>query len=303
MGFPDFVKLVEVGPRDGLQNEPQPIPCQTKIELIDYLSETGLSCIEVTSFVSPKWIRQLADAKTVYQGITKKPEISYPVLIPNLRGMQDALGVGVDHIAIFTAASERFCKKNTNCSIEESFARMDTFLPLAKERNLPVRGYVSCVLGCPYEGDVPIEKVAEVAKTLYDKGCYEISLGDTIGIGTAKNAQRLVEAVAKEIPLDKIAVHFHDTYAQALTNIYAVLELGVSIVDCSVAGLGGCPYAEGASGNVATEDVLYLLNGMDIPTGVDMLKLLKASRFVTEVLGHPARSRVARAMIAKLRKV
>src|SRR5690606_23445021 len=195
------------------------------------------------------------------------------------------------------------CQKNTNCSIEESFQRIDKLMPLAKKHHIPVRGYVSCVLGCPYEGQVPLEQVAEISNILYEKGCYEISLGDTIGIGTAKNAQALIEKIALDIPLEKIAVHFHDTYGQALTNIYAVLQLGVSIVDSSVAGLGGCPYAEGATGNVATEDVLYLLNGMDIATGVDMMKLLKASRFVTEVLGHPARSKVARAMISQLRQV
>lgn len=290
--YPNKVKIVEVGARDGLQNEKQTIPAATKIEFINRLSDSGLATVEATSFVNPKWIPQLADAAEVYAGINKKDGVRYPVLVPNEKGMQRALECGVQEIAVFTAASESFNKKNINASIAESLARFEPVMMLAKENNIAVRGYVSCVLGCPYEGDISADKVAEVAQALHDMGCYEISLGDTIGTGTPLRAQTMLRTVANKVPMEQLAVHFHDTYGQALANIQACLELGVATVDASVSGLGGCPYAKGASGNVATEDVVYMLQGMNIETGVDLNRLLDAGQFISNALNRAPASKV-----------
>jgi hydroxymethylglutaryl-CoA lyase len=291
--LPKTVTLVEVGPRDGLQNEPKTIPTELKIQFINALSDTGLSVIESTSFVSPKWVPQMADHSDVMHNIQHKKHVRYPALVPNLKGLDAAIKAGVTDIAVFTAASETFSQKNTNCSINESLQRIEEVIKDAKKNKINVRGYVSCVLGCPYEGDIKIKKVTEVATTLFDLGCYEISLGDTIGVGTPNKAKHLIETVAKEIPTEKLAVHFHDTYGQALVNIYAALECGVNIIDCSVGGLGGCPYAPGAGGNVATEDVLYMLNGLNIKTGVDLTKLINAGKLISDFLQRPSRSKVA----------
>ncbi|XP_068935344.1 hydroxymethylglutaryl-CoA lyase, mitochondrial isoform X2 [Petaurus breviceps papuanus] len=276
--LPKKVKIVEVGPRDGLQNEKHIVPTQLKIRLIDMLSEAGLPVIEATSFVSPKWVPQMADHAEVLTGIKKFPGIRYPVLTPNLTGFQKAVASGAKEVSIFAAASDLFTKKNINCSIDESLERFEKVLSAAKAADIPVRGYVSCVLGCPYEGKISPAKVAEVclcwnrsfvkvAKKLYSKGCFEIALGDTIGVGTIVGMKDMLSAVMKEVPVSALAVHCHDTYGQALTNILMALQMGVTVVDSSVAGLGGCPYAEGASGNVATEDLLYMLNGLGIETG------------------------------------
>lgn len=293
--YPQRVKVVEVGPRDGLQNEPTPIDTDTKVEFINRLSDTGLSVIEATSFVSPKWVPQLADADEVMARITRKTDVSYPVLVPNIKGLERAFAAGVKEIAVFSAASEAFSQKNTNCSIDESIERFRPVIARAQEDGVRVRGYISCVLGCPYEGAVDPQRVAAVARQLYGLGCYEISLGDTIGIGTPLQASDLVATVARVVPMEHLAVHFHDTRGQALANILACLELGVSVVDSSVGGLGGCPYASGATGNVATEDVLYMLHGMDIETGVDMDRLIEVGRFISTRLGRDTQSRVARA--------
>lgn len=293
----DAVRIVEVGPRDGLQNEKITIPTQVKIDLINRLSKTGLSTIEVTSFVSPKRIPQLADAAEVFSGILKVPNVHYPVLIPNLHGLENALTVNVKEIAVFAAVSETFSQKNTECSIEESFERIEKVMNLCKEQQIPVRGYLSCVLGCPYEGEIPLQNIVPIAKRLYEMGCSELSLGDTIGVGTPRKAQQLINALVDVIPIEKLAIHFHDTYGQALANIYACLELGINIIDSSIAGLGGCPYAKGASGNVATEDVIYMLNGLGLKTGVDLDELLQVSRFVAEITGRPPRSKVAQAKL------
>ncbi|MEE8266488.1 MAG: hydroxymethylglutaryl-CoA lyase [Acidiferrobacterales bacterium] len=293
--YPQRVKVVEVGPRDGLQNEPTPIDTDTKVEFINRLSDTGLSVIEATSFVSPKWVPQLADADEVMARITRKTDVSYPVLVPNIKGLERAFAAGVKEIAVFSAASEAFSQKNTNCSIDESIERFRPAIARAQEEGVRVRGYISCVLGCPYEGAVDPQRVAAVARQLYGLGCYEISLGDTIGIGTPLQARDLVATVARVVPMEHLAVHFHDTRGQALANILACLELGVSVVDSSVGGLGGCPYASGATGNVATEDVLYMLHGMDIETGVDMDRLIEVGRFISTRLGRETQSRVARA--------
>jgi len=293
--YPQRVKVVEVGPRDGLQNEPTPIDTDTKVEFINRLSDTGLSVIEATSFVSPKWVPQLADADEVMARITRKTDVSYPVLVPNIKGLERAFAAGVKEIAVFSAASEAFSQKNTNCSIDESIERFRPAIARAQEEGVRVRGYISCVLGCPYEGAVDPQRVAAVARQLYGLGCYEISLGDTIGISTPLQARDLVATVARVVPIEHLAVHFHDTRGQALANILACLELGVSVVDSSVGGLGGCPYASGATGNVATEDVLYMLHGMDIETGVDMDRLIEVGRFISTRLGRETQSRVARA--------
>ena len=297
MSLPNFVKIVEVGPRDGLQNEPNNVPTDVKIEFINQLSQTGLSVIEATSFVSPKWVPQLADNKDVYAGIQKADNVIYPVLVPNERGMQAAIEAGVKSIAVFTAASETFSQKNTNCSIDESLARINTVVDMAKENNIRVRGYVSCVLGCPYEGNIDPGTVADICQALYEMGCYEISLGDTIGVGTPGKAKTLIKTVSQHIPVQDLAIHFHDTYGQALANIYACLELGIATIDCSVGGLGGCPYAPGAGGNVATEDVLYMLNGLDIETDVDLDKLIGIDEFIHNTLQRPTRSKVALARL------
>lgn len=296
MSIPVQVKIVEVGPRDGLQNEAKPVPTEIKIEFINRLSETGLSVIEATSFVSPKWIPQLADNAEVYSGITKKQGIHYPVLVPNMKGFESALAVGVKEIAVFTTPSEAFSQRNTNCTIIESLQNITDILAAAKKEKIRVRAYLSCVLGCPYEGDMPPEKVAALTGKLLKMGCYEISLGDTIGVGTPLKVKRLLNAVSKQAPIKQLAVHFHDTYGQALANIYAALEFGVSIIDSSVAGLGGCPYAKGASGNVATEDVVYMLNGMHIETGIDLAKLVEAGKFISHYLDRQTQSKVARAI-------
>ncbi len=293
--YPQRVKVVEVGPRDGLQNESTPIDTDTQVEFINGLSDTGLSVIEASSFVSPKWVPQLADADEVMARITRKTDVSYPVLVPNIKGLERALAAGGKEIAVFSAASEAFSQKNTNCSIDESIERFRPVIARAQEEGVRVRGYISCVLGCPYEGAVDPQRVAAVARQLYGLGCYEISLGDTIGIGTPLQARDMVATVARVVPIEHVAVHFHDTRGQALANILACLELGVSVVDSSVGGLGGCPYASGATGNVATEDVLYMLHGMDIETGVDMDRLIEVGRFISARLGRETQSRVARA--------
>lgn len=294
--MPQDVTLVEVGPRDGLQNETQTIPTPIKIEFINLLSQTGLRHIEATSFVSPKRIPQLADHREVLQGIERHPGIHYPVLIPNERGLNTAITANVKEIAVFTTVSETFCQRNTHCSIDESLTRIAKIMSIAKQQRLKVRGYISCVLGCPYEGHIAPGAVGRLAEQLIELGCDTLSLGDTIGIGTPKQASSLIDHVAQSVPINKLAVHFHDTYGQALANIYACLERGVRIIDSAVAGLGGCPYAPGASGNVATEDVLYMLDGLRIDTGVDMIKLLKASRFITDHLGQPSRAKAGLAL-------
>lgn len=294
MQLPEYVKIVEVGPRDGLQNEVNPIPTDVKIDLINRLSQSGLPVIEATSMVSSKWIPQLADAEDVYRAINKQQGITYPILVPNAQGLKRALEVGAKDIAVFAAASETFSQKNTHCSIDQSVERITAVIEEAQRENLNIRAYLSCVLGCPYEGDISIHQVVELSQRLYDLGCSEISLGDTIGIGTPRNAQTLIEQVSQHIPISKLAVHFHDTRGQALANILACLQAGVSIVDCSVAGLGGCPYAKGASGNVATEDVVYMLHGMGIKTGVDLDKLVAVGQFISEVLGRDNQSKLGR---------
>ncbi len=292
--FPKSVKIVEVGPRDGLQNEKAIIPAAAKIEFINLLSETGLKTIEATSFVSPKWIPQLADAEEVFKGIAKKPVVAYPVLVPNEKGMERALACGAREIAVFTAASETFNQKNINCTIAESIERFKPVMALAAKHGVRVRGYISTVIACPYEGPIKPEATARVAKSLAALGCYEISLGDTIGVGTPVKAQAMLAAAAAEVPMAQLAVHFHDTYGQALANIHACLEMGVATVDSSTSGLGGCPYAKGATGNVATEDVLFMLTGMGIETGVDMLKLLAAGNFISETLNRRPESKLGR---------
>ncbi|MCH9769704.1 MAG: hydroxymethylglutaryl-CoA lyase [Gammaproteobacteria bacterium] len=299
MNLPKQVTLVEVGPRDGLQNEASTIPTKTKIEFINQLSQSGLKVIEATSFVSPKWVPQMADHSKVMQGIERINGVRYPVLIPNQKGFEAALETGIKDIAVFAAASQSFSQKNTNCSIKESLARLKTVIELAKKNKINVRGYVSCILGCPYEGEVDINAVVDVSQTLFEMGCYEISLGDTIGAGTPAKTKQLITAITKKIPLENLAVHFHNTYGQALANIYASLECGINTIDASIAGLGGCPYARGASGNVATEDVLYMLNGLGIQTGVDLNRLIEIDQFIMQKLKRPTRSNVAEAMLAK----
>ena len=295
MGYPRFVKLVEVGPRDGLQNEAMPVSLAHKVALIDSLSATGLTAIESGSFVSPKWVPQMADSAQVMAAITRRPGVSYPVLTPNLQGLDAAIAAKAEEVAVFAAASESFSAKNINCSIAESLDRFGPVMEKARAHGLRVRGYVSCVLGCPYEGAIAPQAVAQVAAELAQMGCYEISLGDTVGVGTPVKAQAMIRAVTEHLPVGMLAAHFHDTYGQALANLLAVLELGVAVVDSSVAGLGGCPYAKGAAGNVASEDVLYMLDGMGIETGVDLDTLILAGNFISGVLGRPSGSKVARA--------
>ena len=293
--YPPSVKIVEVGPRDGLQNEAAFLDTETKIAFINRLSETGLSVIEVTGFVRPDRVPQLADAEEVVRGIQKRPGVSYSVLVPNLKGLDRALAAGACEIAVFTAASETFSQKNIHCSIAESLERFRPVMEKARDKGVRVRAYISCCLGCPYEGEIDSRKVAVLAKQLCDLGCAEISLGDTIGVGTPLQAREMVTSVAGEVPIGCLAVHFHDTRGQALANILACLELGVATIDASVAGLGGCPYAPGASGNVATEDVVYMLTGMGIETGVDLTKLIEVGRLISERLGRANRSRVGQA--------
>jgi isopropylmalate/homocitrate/citramalate synthase len=303
MKYPRHVKLVEVGPRDGLQNEAKVVPLDVKVELIDRLSEAGLPVVEAGSFVSPKWVPQMADTAQVLARIRRRPGVSYPVLVPNMKGFDAALAAKCEEIAVFGAATETFSMKNINCSIAESLERFAPVSKAALDHGMRVRGYMSVVLGCPYEGEVKPGQVAEVSRRLWDMGCYEISLGDTIGTGTPAGTQRLFEAVARHIPKEKLAGHFHDTYGQALANILAALEMGVATFDSSVAGLGGCPYAKGATGNVASEDVLYMLQGMGIDTGVDMGKLLDAAEFICTALDRPTVSRAGRALATKRKKV
>ncbi|HMA16687.1 MAG TPA: hydroxymethylglutaryl-CoA lyase, partial [Kiloniellaceae bacterium] len=261
MALPKSVEIVEVGPRDGLQNEPKSLPAAVKVALIESLAAAGCRVVEAGAFVSPKWVPQMADTAAVLAALKRQPGVRYPVLVPNLKGLERALAAGVEEVAVFGAASETFTQRNINCSIAESLERFAPVCDEARAAGLRVRGYVSCVLGCPYEGAVPVARVAEVAASLHAMGCAEVSLGDTIGVGTPLKARAMLEAVAARVPLERLAVHFHDTYGQALANILACLELGVATVDAAVAGLGGCPYAKGASGNVATEDVVYMLDG------------------------------------------
>jgi len=293
------VRIVEVGPRDGLQNEPREVPTAVKLELIERLADAGLPAVEATAFVSPKWIPQMADHTEVLERLRRKPGVDYPVLAPNLKGFEAARAAGAKEVAIFGAASESFSKKNINCSIAESLERFRPVASEAGKHGIRVRGYVSCVLGCPYEGEVAPRRVADVARALFAMGCYEISLGDTIGTGTPKKTRAMVEACAEHVPLDKLAGHYHDTYGQALANIYASLELGLRTFDASVAGLGGCPYAAGASGNVATEDVVYMLDGMGVRTGVSLPKLVEIGRWICGVLGREPSSKVNKAYKAK----
>jgi hydroxymethylglutaryl-CoA lyase len=295
MPLPERVRLVEVGPRDGLQNEQQPVPTATKVELIRRLGAAGLRSIETTSFVSPRWVPQMADNAAVMAAIERLPGVSYPVLTPNLKGLEAALAAGATEVAVFAAASEAFAQRNTNCSIDESLERFRPVLAGAREADVRVRGYVSCALGCPYEGAVAPGRVRDVAGALFDAGCYEISLCDTIGVGTPGATQRMIACVAERVPLAQLAGHYHDTYGMAIANIYASLESGLGVFDCSVAGLGGCPYAAGASGNVATEDVVYLLHGLGIETGVDLEALMDCAVWISAELGRRPGARVTQA--------
>ena len=297
--LPRAVRLCEVGPRDGLQNEKALVPTDVKVALIDRLTDAGFPAIEATSFVSPKWVPQMADAADVMARIRRKQGVRYPVLTPNMRGFEAARAARCDEVAVFVAATESFSKRNINCSIAESLERAQPVFEAARAAGIRVRGYLSVVLGCPYEGDVDPAVVTRIAAALHRMGAYEVSLGDTIGTGTAGRTQALFRQVAAEVPMEALAGHFHDTYGQALANIYAALELGVATFDCSVAGLGGCPYAKGATGNVASEDVVYLLDGLGIETGVDMTKLRDAGRFISAFLGRETASRAARALDAK----
>ena len=298
MNTSNHVRIVEVGARDGLQNEKTLLPAEVKIALIDRLSSTGLKTIEATSFVSPKWVPQLADAAEVFRAIRKVPGVSYPVLVPNLQGYARAREVGAGEIAIFTAASEAFNRKNINASIDESIERFIPVMEQARADGVPVRGYVSTVLGCPYQGEVPVSDVVRVAKRMFELGCHEISLGDTIGVGTPAKARAMLHAVAQEVPMAALAVHFHDTYGQALANILACLEEGVRVVDSSVSGTGGCPYAKGATGNVASEDVVYMLHGMGMDTGVDLDLLVATGAWLAGQLHKDTASRLTRARTA-----
>ena len=294
----DFVRVVEVAPRDGLQNEQAAIATADKIELVDRLSATGLRVVEATSFVSPKWVPQLADAEALMAGITRRPGVSYPVLVPNAQGYARARAAGADEVAVFTAASEAFTRRNINVGIDESIERFAPVLEQARADGVRVRGYVSTVLGCPYQGDVPLADVVRVAGRLHALGCHEISLGDTIGVGTARQARQMLQAVATEVPMAALAVHFHDTYGQALANVAACIEAGVRVADAAVAGTGGCPYARGASGNLASEDLVYMLHGMGIDTGIDLDALAATGRWLAQRLGRPSGSKAGQALAA-----
>lgn len=300
MTAPPEVRIFEVGPRDGLQNESADLPTATKIELVDRLSDAGLKGIEAASFVSPKWMPRMADGAAVLAAIDRRHGVRYCALTPNLRGFEDAIAAGADEVAVFTAASETFSRKNINCSIAESLERFKPVCEAAHARGVKVRGYISCVLGCPYEGKIETSAVVDVAARLLAIGCHEISLGDTIGVGTPLDTRRMIERVAEAVPVDRLAVHFHDTYGQALANILTSLELGIGIVDSSVGGLGGCPYARGATGNVATEDVIYMLDGMGVETGVALIEVVRTAHFICRELGREPASRVARALADKL---
>ena len=298
-GLPDRVRIVEVGPRDGLQNEKIDIGTAAKIALINRLSHTGLRSIEATAFVSPKWVPQMADASEVLAGITRAPGVAYPVLTPNLQGYERARAAGATEVAVFTAASDAFNRRNTNAGIDESLQRFSPLLDRALADGVKVRGYVSTVLGCPYQGEVPLADVVRVAKALHDMGCYEVSLGDTIGVGTPGKARAMLRAVAAEVPMAALAVHFHDTYGQGLANILACLEEGVAVIDSAVSGAGGCPYAMGATGNVASEDVVYMLHGLGIHTGIDLEALADTGRWLAGLLGRETRSRVGKALATR----
>ncbi len=293
--LPKKVKIIDVSPRDGLQNEKQVIDLATKLELIERLGQSGVKNIEVTGFVSPKWVPQLADSSQLCEQLIHHKNINYSALVPNLKGMELAIASGMKEVAVFTAASELFTQKNINCSIDESLERFKPVISLAKEHNIRVRGYVSCVLGCPYEGEINPRKVAEVTKKLFELGCYEVSLGDTIGTGTPLKAQKMLTQCTEIASVETLALHFHNTYGQALANIYACLELGAHIIDASVAGLGGCPYAKGASGNIATEDVVYMLEGMGIETGIDLKKLIQTGQWISQKLNKSNNSHVGKA--------
>jgi len=297
--LPARVRIVDVGPRDGLQNEKGEVPTAVKLELIERLADAGLQAVEATAFVSPKWIPQMADHTEVLERIRRKPGVSYPVLTPNLKGFESAKAAGATEVAVFGAASESFSRKNINCSIAESLERFQPVVDAAKRSGIKVRGYISCVVACPYEGDIKPEKVAEVAGALYDMGCYEVSLGDTIGAATPGKTQAMIEACLKRVPVEKLAGHYHDTYGQALANIYASMELGVATFDSSVSGLGGCPYAKGASGNVATEDVVYMLHGLGIETGIDLDKLADTGLWISSILKRNSNSKVGLALAAR----
>lgn len=300
MALPKTARIVEVGPRDGLQNEKSEIRLQDKIELVQGLAGAGIKLIETGSFVSPKWVPKMADSAEVFKQISRQTGVTYSALTPNLRGFESAIVAGADEVAIFGAASESFSQKNINCSIAESLERFAPVMEAAQQQGIKVRGYVSCVLGCPYEGEISPEAVRMVSKTLLDMGCYEISLGDTIGVGTPLKTQQMLESVMRDIIPEKLAVHFHDTYGQALSNILVALQMGINVIDSAVAGLGGCPYAKGASGNVATEDVVYMLNGMDIKSGVNLKSLVQVGDKITKVLGRANNSKVANALLAKV---
>ncbi|MDQ0505716.1 hydroxymethylglutaryl-CoA lyase [Xanthobacter agilis] len=299
MGRASYVRIVDVGPRDGLQNEPGLVPVEAKVALIDALGAAGLPAIESGSFVSPKWVPQMADTAAVLARIQRREGVRYPVLTPNLKGLELAITAGVSEVAVFAAASEAFSLKNINCTIAQSLQRFAPVMDLARANGIAVRGYVSCVLGCPYQGAVPVAKVVEVSEALVAMGSYEVSLGDTIGVGTPDKAKAMARAVADQIGTDRTALHFHDTYGQALANVLAGLELGIATVDASVAGLGGCPYAKGASGNLATEDLVYMLDGLGVETGIDLDRLAAAGRAITAALGRAPTSRVAQALAAK----
>lgn len=295
MAMPERVKLVEVGPRDGLQNESQTIALEAKLQLIDDLALAGVNTIEAGSFVNPKWVPQMADSEQVFAGIARRPGVRYTALTPNLKGLERALAAGADEVAVFAAASEGFSQKNINCSIAESLTRFEQVMSAAQAQQVPVRGYVSCVLGCPYDGEIAPAAVLEVSRAMLDMGCYEISLGDTIGTGTPGSMAQLLDTLLAALPADKLAVHCHDTYGQALANILVALQHGIATVDASVAGLGGCPYARGASGNVASEDVVYMLNGLGIDCGIDLDKLIAAGNGIAQTLGRDSGSKVAQA--------
>jgi hydroxymethylglutaryl-CoA lyase len=298
MTLKSSVRIVEVGPRDGLQNEPHALAVPIRVELIERLAAAGMPAVEAGSFVSPRWIPQMDGTGEVLARLHRRPGTRYPVLVPNLRGLQDALAAGAEEVAVFTSASETFSRRNTNAGIEETLARFEPVMEVARTRGVPVRGYVSCALGCPFEGVVAPAAVAAVAGRLHEMGCEEVSLGDTIGVGTPGRARELVRTVGERVPVGAIAAHFHDTYGQALANLLAVLELGVATVDCAVAGLGGCPYAPGAAGNVASEDVLYMLAGLGVETGVDLEAVAATGRWISETLGRAPASKAALALRA-----
>ena len=300
MSLPKKVIIVEVGPRDGLQNEAQPVPTAVKVELIHRLQDAGCSAIQATAFVSPKWVPQMADNAEVMAAIKQKPGVEYPVLVPNRKGLDAAMAAGCKEAVIFGAATEAFSRKNTNCTIAEGIARFSEVAAVALQNGMKVRGDMSVCLGCPYEGDVDPQAVVRLAREMEQLGCYQMTICDTIGVATPGKTQRVIEAVAKYIPMERLALHVHDTYGQAIGNIYAALECGIATLDSSVAGLGGCPYAKGATGNVATEDVLYLLDGLGIETGIDMKKLIAAGDYICGVLGRPTYSRAAKALAAKM---